>query len=565
MPVTGQPDTMSALLLLETLSEGQDRHSLTELRGRLKSRRLRVLVTGEAKRGKSTLINALLGREILPMGVTPVTAAAITITQGHDEEVEVRFASGDAQRMTLDALPDFGTEQGNPGNNRQVAAITVRADTPILGRGFEIVDTPGTGSVFAHNTDAADVALPTMDAAIFVLSADPPVSAAERDLLKRVAGLSMTTFVVLNKIDYLRPEELDQALAFTRRVTEQAMGRPVSVYALSARNALTQGADPGFAAFMADFEAYLDSGRENDIEAAARRRLHHLAQLMLDDVALSQRVISMPAEQAAAQVAAFGAKLAEVRKHGIGAADRATAESKRLLASVNLAASDTGPQLTKDVSERLGEILRTKLADARPAEIERLGRPRLAGLIRECLDSWRQQQARSLESSLDTLARQLSGELRAELTTVRNAAADLLGVELTVPAERLRLDPGIGFFYDFGEYVDQAELIAGTIRRHLPGPAGQRRARQHLTAQVPDLTDRQLGRVRADLQYRLAEATRRLITEISRGHGASAERLAAALERAALIRGDSADQAARQQAGLAQREQRLRQALSLLG
>lgn len=96
MPVTGQRDVVRALLLLESLSDGQDRRALTELRARLKSRRLRVLVTGEAKRGKSTLINALLGRAVLPAGVTPVTAAAITITQDRDDSMEVRFASGDA-------------------------------------------------------------------------------------------------------------------------------------------------------------------------------------------------------------------------------------------------------------------------------------------------------------------------------------------------------------------------------------------------------------------------------------------------------------------------------------
>jgi hypothetical protein len=43
------------------------------------------------------------------------------------------------------------------------------------------VDTPGTGSVHGHNTAEADAVLPSMDAAIFVLSSDPPVSAIERE------------------------------------------------------------------------------------------------------------------------------------------------------------------------------------------------------------------------------------------------------------------------------------------------------------------------------------------------------------------------------------------------
>lgn len=565
MPVTGQRDVVRALLLLESLSDGQDRRALTELRARLKSRRLRVLVTGEAKRGKSTLINALLGRAVLPAGVTPVTAAAITITQDRDDSMEVRFASGDARRMTLDALPEYGTEQGNPGNRRRVEAITVRTDAAVLRRGVEIVDTPGTGSVFAHNTDAADLALPTMDAAIFVLTADPPVSAAERDLLERVAGLSMTTFIVLNKIDYLSPGERAHALDFTRRVSEQAIGPAAAVYPLSARDALRHGDDAGFAAFRADFLAYLDTSRESDLEASARRQAHHLAGLLLDDVTLARRVASMPGEEAAGRVAAFSAKLAEVRHRGAGAADRAGAASRRLLTSVNTAAGDAGSRITGDVSRQLAAVLRAELAGARPAEIERLGRARLAGLIRESVDCWRQQQAGHLQSGLDSLARRLSAELVTELAAVRDAAAGLLGVELLIPQGSLQLSPGPGFFYDFGEYVDQAELLAGAIRRHLPGPAGQRRMRQHLTGQVPGLVDRQLGRARADLQDRLAEATRRLIAEIRRSHGASAERLTEALDQAGRIRGESADQAARQLASLAERGQRLRQALDLLG
>ena len=73
----------------------------------------------------------------------------------------------------------------------------------MLARGVELVDTPGTGSVYAHNTAEAEAALETMDAAVLVLTADPPVSASERELMARVAKLSVTMFVVLNKADYL--------------------------------------------------------------------------------------------------------------------------------------------------------------------------------------------------------------------------------------------------------------------------------------------------------------------------------------------------------------------------
>ena len=108
-----------------------------------------------------------------------------------------------------------------------------------------------------------------MDAAVFVLTADPPVSASERDLLGRVAGLSVTTFAVLNKADHLDEPGLAEALEFTRRVLGEA-AHPAKVYAMSARAAL-DGGDPGFAAFAADFTAYLASQGRSDLRAVGDR------------------------------------------------------------------------------------------------------------------------------------------------------------------------------------------------------------------------------------------------------------------------------------------------------
>ena len=84
-----------------------------------------------------------------------------------------------------------------------------------------------------------------MDAAVFVLSADPPVSASERELMTRVAGGSVRMFVVLNKADYLAGGELAEAVGFTGQVAGEAAGRPVRVYPRPARAALDRGGDPG--------------------------------------------------------------------------------------------------------------------------------------------------------------------------------------------------------------------------------------------------------------------------------------------------------------------------------
>ena len=148
---------------------------------------------------------------MLPAGVTPLTAVATTVRYGDDPRAEVRFADGHEEKQPLSALPDLVTERGNPGNRRHIAAVTVYLDAPLLAGGVELVDTPGTGSVFVWDTAAAHEALETMDAAVFVLTADPPVSAAERYLYAKVSGLSVATFTVLNKADHLDEAGLGEA------------------------------------------------------------------------------------------------------------------------------------------------------------------------------------------------------------------------------------------------------------------------------------------------------------------------------------------------------------------
>ena len=185
----------------------------------------------------------------------------------------------------------------------------------------------------------------------------------------------------------------------------------------------------------------------------------------------------------------------------------------------------------------------------------RWGRRRTAGARRRRV---------SLEDGLAALDDRLTRDLAAELGAVREAAAELLGLELTAPGPQEQLALDRRFCYSVTENVDQAELLAGAVRRRLPGELGRRLAREHVLGEAGDLAERQIGRARADLQYRLAEATRQLVLAVGRRYSGSTDRLARALQTAAVLRDQTAGQAAGGLAELAGREQALRAILARL-
>jgi len=359
----GDDALAAALSAVAALGTARDREQLMAVRDRIASQRLRVLVGGEAKRGKSTVVNALLGRAVLPVGVTPLTAVPTAVRYGDDPRTEVTFADGHEERHSLAALEDLVTERGNPGNRRGLQRVIVYVDAPVLTGGVELVDTPGTGSVFTWDTQAAYDALETTDAAIFVLTADPPISASERDLLHRVATLSATTFVILNKVDRLDRAELVEASEFTRRVTAETSGDPDgtaltgTVYPMSARAALAPAGDPGFNVFAADFAAYLKERRIGDLRLSAAAQTRRIASSLLDEVELARRAAQMRAGDAAQRVEVFGARLARVAIHSRDALAVVNGESGRLLLALNDAAAEAAPRLRAAICRKLDELL----------------------------------------------------------------------------------------------------------------------------------------------------------------------------------------------------------------
>jgi hypothetical protein len=424
--------------------------------------------------------------------------------------------------------PGLVTERGNPGNRLRLARATVHVDAELLARGVEIVDTPGTGSVFEHNTLEAEQALGRTDAAVFVLTADPPISAAERDLLSQVAQASVRVFVLLNKADRLEEGERDEAVGFTAHHVFDVLGRDVVVRPVSARAGT---GDPGFAAFVADFAVYLEAGRVADLTESVARHVRRITLRLLDDIRLARRAARMRKGAAAERVRLFRDRLQAVVLRRRDAVDLAEAESRRLLATLNQAADEEAGQLTGRISGQVAAFL-TARNDGTADQLEQAGRNRLVELATGAVETWRMRQRDQLEAALSELDARLTAALNDELADVRTAARDLLELDLVMPKVEGRLAENRRFFYTTAETTGQTELLAGAIRRHLPGEFGRRRAREHVLREVTELVPKQVGRARSDLQYRLAEATRALHRAIEARYADSADRLLAVLDAA---------------------------------
>jgi GTP-binding protein EngB required for normal cell division len=202
--------------------------------------RFNLAVVGQFKRGKSTLMNAVIGRDLLPTGLLPLTSAITTLCYGSAERVLLRRQGWTwEQEVPLAQLADFITERGNPGNEKGLVEARVELPLPFLRRGLHFIDTPGIGSARHENTATTYAFLPRMDAVIFVTSVEAPLSEAEERFLTDIRGQVRRLFVVANKMDMLGGADREEVLAYISARVEQVVGAGYAhLFPLSARNGL---------------------------------------------------------------------------------------------------------------------------------------------------------------------------------------------------------------------------------------------------------------------------------------------------------------------------------------
>jgi small GTP-binding protein len=168
-----------------------------------------IVVAGEFNAGKSSFLNALLGEQVLPEGVTPTTDA-ITLLQHGDEVSSTLKSSG----LRVTAYP-----------------------AEVL-RQLTIVDTPGTNAVIRHHEQLTREFIPRADLVLFATSADRPFTESERGFLELIKEWGKKIVIVLNKVDILNAQEREQVLQFIGENARTLLGVTPEIFGVSARQAM---------------------------------------------------------------------------------------------------------------------------------------------------------------------------------------------------------------------------------------------------------------------------------------------------------------------------------------
>jgi predicted GTPase len=280
---------------------------------RISEGRFFVACIGQFKRGKSTLINALIGDAVLPVGFTPVTAVPTVIRFGDRRRARVQTREGSWQELSVSDLNQYVSEEYNPENTKGVRGVEVFVPSSLLAGGMCFVDTPGLGSVFTGNTAATQAFIPHIDAALVVIGADPPLAGEELALVEAVAQHVQNLVLVLNKADRTTPEEKAAAVSFAERQLQRRLRRVVgSILEISAAEQLEKrGAGRDWRKLVEALQKLMEESGRELIDSACERGLSRLSEQLLVVISEEKDALQRPIEESERRITAMKSTIAE--------------------------------------------------------------------------------------------------------------------------------------------------------------------------------------------------------------------------------------------------------------
>ncbi|MGC2658116.1 MAG: dynamin family protein [Bryobacteraceae bacterium] len=419
--------------LLKKLGDIVERHSLVEFRAplsqlvdKIEFPVYEIAFFGRVSTGKSSLLNAIIGANLLPVGVTPITAVPTRIKNGPASQLLVWSAEGRFAKYPAEQLPEFVTEAQNPGNQKRITRLLIEIPLPILPDEVLLVDTPGLGSFALEGASETLAYLPNCDLGVVLVDATSNLQADDVATVDALRAASVPALVVLSKADLVPEQDRQLLLDYTRTQLRHQLNMGIDVALLSSH--------PESASLLQQWVARQITPRVADARRLSResnqRKLRSLAQGVLRALEVSAKTTAVPSDKLPDDLKAVETQLRDV-------------------ASLIEETSEHCFELTDQVRDN-GESTLDRLAESALAYwqkdpdapyLDNLWVARqtnqLAQAEAERLASLIQITAQELTSALDRAASVLSTGDREARFTLQNFVKDMPPADYAPPAVRL--------------------------------------------------------------------------------------------------------------------------------
>jgi tetratricopeptide (TPR) repeat protein/GTP-binding protein EngB required for normal cell division len=276
-------------------------------------RPLLVTVMGEFNSGKSTFVNALLGEEVAPMGITPTTATINVLKYGAERMGRVLYGDDHSRDVPWAEVPAL-LRGIDAAEARQIRVVEVLYPLEALAR-VNIVDTPGLNSIMAEHEQVARDFIAQADAVVWLFTVGQAGKATEAEALAAIAREHKKILGVVNKIDRATPAEEAAILA---RLQEEFGGLLEALQPFSAREALRSrraNDDAGLAASRyAELQALLEERFYSRGRALKRASCGARALALVTAGAERARTATAELDHALGALADVGGALTEARR-----------------------------------------------------------------------------------------------------------------------------------------------------------------------------------------------------------------------------------------------------------
>ncbi|QOR66362.1 dynamin family protein [Cytobacillus suaedae] len=286
--------------VLHTVNSNSHDNKINEILQDIENDFYTIVTVGEFKNGKSTFVNALLGEELMPVGVTPTTATINAAMWGEQRQLTVYKKNGEkeSKELSKEILEDYiASSTFNPDD---ISYLQMNVASPLLKNKVVLIDTPGVNDINQLRANVTYQFIPKADAVLFILNLTAPVKKSEYKFLTETIlkqGIDRIVFIA-NFVDRLNEEDISATLvSMEQRLKSIPEFSDIEVLPLSAIEALEGRVEEdeelteisGLQVIEAKINELISSGsRGNEKLKRYKVRISHLLVDTISDVSYQQ-------------------------------------------------------------------------------------------------------------------------------------------------------------------------------------------------------------------------------------------------------------------------------------